>query len=345
MFYNGNKILSFNNTFNFCIGQRSVGKSFYFKKWLIHKYLKYKKRFINVYRYDTDIENKANKYFDNVVNNLYPDFKMILSKNTYLLINTKTNKEEVCGYVQAVNKMARMNSTDFSDVGNILFDEFITLDNTFIGGKSQPLKEPELFINFYQTVARGFKQTSRDVNTIFIANTVTLSNPYFIYFGIDKILRLGEKYVNLKNKNISIEFTQSEEITKEIEKTKFFKTIKNTKYADFAICNDFYLDNDNFVKKENPKNKKPLIRFICDNREYILYQTNKYFLFSDKKTNEKVIETISVTDKDFRPNYKKILSFKKSNIYKNITSLYEENQLYFTSQTSYKIFLFIFSIA
>ena len=344
-YYDGNKLLSYGNNINFCLGQRSVGKSFYFKKYVLHHYFKTKKKFIIVYRYDSDIELKGDNYLNNVIDAKYNNYSIKLQNlYEYILINKKTKKKKIIGYAISISKMARLNSADFSDVDIILFDEFITIDDKLIGGKTNPLKEANILINFYQTVARGYNKAIRDVKLIFISNTVTISNPYFVFFELDKKIRIGQSYINFKNKNITVEFTKNESITTEIKKSQFYKNIENTKYADFAIANDFYLDNNNFIIKKL-KNKKPLFNFICDNKTYTLYESKKWYLFSDDASNDKnIIDTITITDQDFKPQYKKILAFKKSKIYSEIIKMYENNYLYFNSQTAFRTFLFIFNI-
>ena len=51
MFYDYNKVLSYNAMFNFIIGERGVGKTFGAKKFCINRFLKYGEQFVYIRRY------------------------------------------------------------------------------------------------------------------------------------------------------------------------------------------------------------------------------------------------------------------------------------------------------
>ena len=50
IFYDGNRILTHNCLFNFIVGSRGNGKTFWFKKWAIEDFLKNEGQFIYVRR-------------------------------------------------------------------------------------------------------------------------------------------------------------------------------------------------------------------------------------------------------------------------------------------------------
>ena len=83
MFYDFNKLLSYNALLNFVIGERGVGKSFGAKKFVISDYLKNENEFVYIRRYKTELDNAYEGFFDQLQNEgLFLDhtFKITSSK-------------------------------------------------------------------------------------------------------------------------------------------------------------------------------------------------------------------------------------------------------------------------
>ena len=75
MYYDYNKVLSYNAMFNFIIGERGVGKTFGAKKFCINRFLKYGEQFVYIRRYKTEIKESAgdvNKFFGQMAD-FFPD--------------------------------------------------------------------------------------------------------------------------------------------------------------------------------------------------------------------------------------------------------------------------------
>ena len=87
MYYNGDKILNNPQPFNFLLGNRGTGKSFYWKRYLIRKWLKDRKQFIYVRRYKSDLDKIIPTLFDDVAPK-FPELKITTDK-------TKTNKKNM----------------------------------------------------------------------------------------------------------------------------------------------------------------------------------------------------------------------------------------------------------
>ena len=68
MFYDFNKLLSYNALLNFVIGERGVGKSFGAKKFVISDYLKSGNEFVYIRRYKTELDNAYEGLFDQLQN-------------------------------------------------------------------------------------------------------------------------------------------------------------------------------------------------------------------------------------------------------------------------------------
>lgn len=293
-YYDGNKLLMQARPFCFCVGSRSAGKSFYFKKRLISEFLKTGNQFIYVRRYKTDLDLVLPTFFDDVQHK-FPKDELEVRKNEFYI------NGELAGWAIPVSLFTKYKSVNFNHVRYIMFDEFLPEDGRYIGGKGKPYLEPELCFSFYQSVARGYNKPIREeVQFIFIANAVTRLNPYFIYFGIDRYLVEDIKF--LKKDSFALEITQNSEVNEEIKQSRFGLAINGTSYGEYAINNGFYLDNSNFI--ENPdKDMKYSFNFIIDGNMYSVW--NKVYedvLYVSDKVDRQHPRCYAITNADHSTN-------------------------------------------
>lgn len=116
--------------------------------------------------------------------------------------------EKILGYAAALSTFENLRGVDFSQIGIILYDEFI---------QTQPFRFDAFraFLNLYESVNRNRELTgSSPVTVIFLANTQELHNPILAGFdligSIEQMQRSGQKrfsrgdiYVELCNSSIS----------------------------------------------------------------------------------------------------------------------------------------------
>ena len=66
MYWNPNRILSYNRVLNYVIGGRGIGKTTGMKIYTTNRFLKHNEQFMYLKRYKTDIKNLAPKFFNTV---------------------------------------------------------------------------------------------------------------------------------------------------------------------------------------------------------------------------------------------------------------------------------------
>lgn len=321
-YYSCEKILSYNRIFNFIMGNRSAGKSFSIKNHVIKQWLYKKKQFIYVRRRDTDITSTAPTYFDDIAMK-YPDHVFAYKGGIFYIDG------EIAGYAIAVSLFLKYKSVAFPDVDTIVYDEFITEDRKYLGGKDNPYLEPELCLNFYQSVARGYGRPVREeVKFIFISNTVSLVNPYFTYFNIDKYLKSDTNFI--KTDAWVLEIASINEIKEEIARTQLGKLIKDTRYGNYALDNKFYLDNDEFIE-EAPAG----CWYVCT----VNYAGDSFGLWEDKQNNvyyfnekvEKYCKVIYSLDPDSHNCTSRLIS-RSGDVYKRLRNAFELGYIRFNCQ-------------
>lgn len=234
MYYDADKTLSRNRLFNFVIGPRGAGKTYGAKKRVIKNFLKDGSQFIYLRRYETEMPTSQMRNFFSDVSQEFPDTEFSCF-NATMKINGK-----VAGWYFPLSKGNVLKSIPFPNVKLIIFDEFII--NT--GMVRYLTNEVVTFLETYSTIARD-----RDVPVLFLANSITFINPYFVYFNIS--MEKGQRVKLMKD--ISVELYENPEFTEHMKNTRFGRIIANTSYGNYAIENEFLLDTDSFIEKL-PKN-------------------------------------------------------------------------------------------
>jgi hypothetical protein len=320
MWYDVDATLSHNCMINMILGNRSSGKTYGCQKRTIKNFLKDGSQFIYLRRYDTEFDGgKLDKFWD-AVRVEFPDVQFDV-KGRELLIN-----DEVAGYAAALSTAKKLKSVPFPNVTIILFDEFL-VEKGFI--KYLP-NEVECFLDFFETVAR----TRDNVTALLLSNALTVTNPYFLYFGIrlknkqyQHIPRIidGITYNNL----LMVELVQNEEFIDMKSKTKFGLLTAGTRYGGYAVQNQFLLDSDTFVMKRTPG-----ARYYCTLKymgtSYGIWVDNgegKMFLSEKIDPSNKLI--YSLTNDDHEPNMILIKSANKSPFLKTFVEYYNLGIVYF----------------
>lgn len=346
-YYDLSKLLSYHKPLYISLGNRNIGKTFAFKKHIIHKFLKNKEEFIILCRFKDEVNSLMKDYFIDVGNIYYKDYIFTNKSNRFYMVDKRTNKKMLIGYCYAVNQYLEIKKHPHPKVCTILFDEFLNEENNYIKNKNKPNLEVEMLLNIYQSIARGDGHIIRNnVKIILISNTITTANPYFDYFKIDTLIEKNQdnkKTKIIKSEGLVIEIKYDLEVARIIEKSKFNKLIKSTDYNEFAQNNKFYLDNNALIKTPPQNLKLHILYIIYDNKFYLLSsQKNIYYFYQTKKIINN-IPKFTYTDKDHRTNYLNFRLLKQNELYNMILETYYNGDLFFDKQITKNIFLLIFS--
>ena len=324
LYWDVKKTLSYNCLFNFVIGMRGVGKTFGSLEYALNRFkrnaTKGKKwQFLYVRRMKTELNKlttmRGGRLF-NAIQKKYPKDELKAESNV-LYCNG-----EVCGYAQALSTASILKSDSFPDVQLIIFDEFI-IDNS---GTYHYLKdEVTKFFDLYETVARG-----RDVTVLFLSNAVTITNPYFDFFHLDKpmngsIQRFG------KSQDILVEWTTNPNLSRLKKETRFGQIIDGTEYSDYAYDNEWLLDNTDFIGKKSMRStyfvtlryKETWIGVWFDNLQWL------YFISED--VDRQCNRVYSVTTDDHKPNVMLLKGAKKLNFMRNLIDAYKAGAIRYES--------------
>lgn len=236
LYYDPNKMLSYNRVLNFIIGARGIGKSYGMKKYPINRFLKHGEQFIYLRRYKDEIKKIRRNYFNDVMQE-FPDHKFVI-KGSEMFIDGK-----IAGWNIPLSSWQSEKSNSYPNVTTIIFDEFIReKDNS-----GYIPNEVDALLNFMDTVFRD-----RDnVRCICLSNAVSVVNPYFLYFGIVPDVK---KRFNAY-RDLLVEIPDSTDFSNERRKSRFGMLIDGTEYGDMSLDNEFVNDSNVFIERRSKESK------------------------------------------------------------------------------------------
>lgn len=235
LYYDGNKMLSYNRILNFVIGARGIGKSYFYKLHPIKRFLKYGEQWIYVRRYKPELK-KVTNYFNDVMRE-FPNHEFKIKGREFYIDG------KLAGWSIPLSTWQSEKSNAYPNVSTIIFDEFIReKDNS-----GYIPNEVDALLNLMDTVFRD-----RDnVRCICLSNAVSVVNPYFLYF--DLVPNINKRFNPYKD--ILIEIPDAKDFAAERRKTRFGSLIDGTTYGDMALDNEFTNDSQVFIDKRSKESK------------------------------------------------------------------------------------------
>jgi hypothetical protein len=312
LYYDPNKLLSYDRILNCVIGARGIGKSYGFKKYCVNRFLKHDKQFIYLRRYKDELKKIPN--FFNDIRDEFPntEFKV---KGRQFFINGKQ-----AGWAMPLSAWQSEKSNAYPDVETILFDEFIReKDNSgYI-----PNEVPAL-LNLMDTVIRN----RPNARCICLSNSVTIVNPYFLYFGL---IPNTEKRFNAYE-SIVVEIPDSKDFANERRKTKFGKLIDGTEYGEMSLDNTFVNDKVVFIEKRS-KESKFQFAVVYNGMTmgiWVDVEQGVMFLSNDYDPSSKLI--FALTTDDLSENALLMNNWKTNYYLKKMVSAFMKGYLRFDNQ-------------
>lgn len=240
IFYNFDKLFSYNFLMAFVIGERGCGKTFGSKVAMMKRYLKTGEQFIYLRRYKTELDTALATFWNDLIDNDYfPEHDLRVRKSKMLTEFTCDGK--ICGYAVPLSTANILKSTAFPKVKTIIFDEFL-LDTA---GTYRYLKnEVTMMLDVIETVGR-----LRDIQVIFLGNALNVHlSPYFAYFNLE--LPYNSEFKTFNDGLIVVNYIKNLAYRKAKKQSKFGKLIENTEYGRYAIDNEVLRESKDFIEKK-----------------------------------------------------------------------------------------------
>lgn len=302
-YYDGTKLLSMLDIngnkpeIYMCTTNRTGGKTTYFGRLCINRFLNKGEKFGLLYRYNYELDDIVDKFYKDLGSLFFPTYTMQSkrrAKGTFqeLFLNDKS-----CGYALSLNNADQIKKYShlFSDIQRMVFDEFQSETNHYCDN------ETKKFISIHTSIARGQGEQVRYVPVYMLSNPVSIINPYYVEMGISGRLKDDTKF--LRGDGFVLEQGYIESASIEQKNSGFNRAFSKNSYTAYSSECVYLNDNKAFVEKPAGKSK-----YLCTLRykgsDFALREyTESGLIYCDDKADSSFLTRISVTTDDHNINY------------------------------------------
>lgn len=327
-YYDGTKLLSLMDIngnkpeLYMCTTNRTGGKTTYFNRLAVNRFIKNGTKFALIYRYNYELADVGEKFFKDIQKLFFPKYTITAQNRAKGIYSELYLKEkgmynddedddkyigESCGYALTLNSADKIKNYShmFSDVEMIIFDEFQSETNRYCP------EEIRKFLSIHTSIARGQGEQVRYVPVYMLGNQVSIINPYYVELGITS--RLTEEVNFLRGDGFVLENGFIESASKAQKLSGLNRAFKNNEYVAYASENIYLNDNLAFVERPTDTVSKYLATIKYEGKEFgIREYKNLGYLYCDDKPDITFPYKISVTTDDHNINY---VMLQRNNIF------------------------------
>ena len=248
-YYDGTKLLSLTDIngnrpeIYMCTTNRTGGKTTYFGRLVVNRFLDKREKFGLLYRYNYELDVCAEKFFKDIGELFFNGYTMTSKKRAKGIYHELYLNGEPCGYAVSINSadQVKKNSHFFSDVKRLIFDEFQSESNTYCPN------EIKKFISVHTSMARGQGEQNRYLPVYMLSNPVSIINPYYVELGISS--RLTDETRFLRGDGFVLEQGFVESAADAQKSSGFNKAFARNSYVAYSSESVYLNDNKAFVDR------------------------------------------------------------------------------------------------
>ena len=311
--YRSDSMLRYNPLWALILGERSVGKSFEFKKRSINTpnsiwiYLRrtdvlrkdpknwktYTSDLLQANAIDIDAEYKVNSegiWVDGIQKVIFSALSTDSTAHSMnYLPDSMQETMQINKKSKSKSKQQTVDEDGIIEDNDSVIDDIIKAESTFdtkkpiskkivfeemLEPKGKYLKnEVEQLFEFYVTVDRY-----TNTQLFGIANLMSRYNPYFDYFGI---VPFTEEFRWFKEKTLLVQNVKLKAMEDFVKQQRFYNLVKGTDYADYLTNNTPWQD-DNFGIMSKSKEAKLAYNFRMHDKLFGIWYDQKYLYISTK---------------------------------------------------------------
>ena len=302
-YYDGTKLLSLTDIngnkpeIYMVTTNRTGGKTTYFGRLCINRFLDSGSKFGLIYRYNYEMDDVVDKFYKDIGSLFFKNHVMSSKRRASGIFHELFLDEKPCGYAISLNSADQIKKYShlFNDIDRLIFDEFQSETNHYCTDEIKKL------LSIHTSIARGQGKQVRYVPVYMLSNPVSIINPYYVKLGISSRLRDDTKF--LRGDGFVLEQGFVESASKEQMQSGFNKAFADDDYVAYSTQAVYLNDNKSFIDKPNGKS-----HYICtlkfENCEYGVREfAESGFLYCDDKPDKTFPTRISVTTDDHDINY------------------------------------------
>lgn len=302
-YYDGTKLLSMLDIngnkpeIYMCTTNRTGGKTTYFGRLCINRFLDKGEKFGLLYRYNYELDDIVDKFYKDLGSLFFPNYTMTSKRRAKGTFQELFLNEKSCGYALSLNNADQIKKYShlFSDIQRMIFDEFQSETNHYCDN------ETKKFISIHTSIARGQGEQVRYVPVYMLSNPVSIINPYYVEMDISGRLKDDTKF--LRGDGFVLEQGYIESASIEQKNSGFNRAFSKNSYTAYSSECVYLNDNKAFVEKPAGKSK-----YLCTLRykgsDFALREyTESGLIYCDDKADSSFLTRISVTTDDHNINY------------------------------------------
>lgn len=320
-YYDGTKLLSMKDINGrtpeifMCTTNRTAGKTTYFGRLCVNRFLDKGEKFGLIYRYNYELDDCADKFFKDI-GNLFFKGKVMMSKRRASGIFHELYLDGIsCGFAISLNSCDQLKKYShlFSDIKRLLFDEFQSESNHYCSDEIKKL------LSVHTSIARGNGEQIRYVPVYMLSNPVSIINPYYIELGISERLRDDTKF--LKGDGFVLEQGFNESASTAQKDSGFNRAFARNAYVAYSAECVYLNDSKAFIDKPTG-NSRYIGTLKYNGREYgIREYYDLGIVYCDDRPDGTYRYKVTVTTDDHEINY---VMLKRNDIFiANLRYLFE----------------------
>lgn len=302
-YYDGTKLLSLTDIngnkpeIYMCTTNRTGGKTTYFGRLVVNRFLDKREKFGLLYRYNYELDDCAEKFFKDIGELFFHGYTMTSKKRAKGIYHELYLNGEPCGYAVSINSadQVKKNSHFFSDVKRLIFDEFQSESNTYCPN------EIKKFISVHTSMARGQGEQNRYLPVYMLSNPVSIINPYYVELGISS--RLTDETRFLRGDGFVLEQGFVESAADAQKSSGFNKAFARNSYVAYSSESVYLNDNKAFVDRPQGVGRY-MATLKYNGQTYGIREfADAGVIYCDDRADETFPLKITVTTDDHELNY------------------------------------------
>ena len=248
-YYDGTKLLSLKDIngnkpeIYLCTTNRTGGKTTYFGRLCINRFLNHGEKFGLIYRYNYELDDITDKFFKDIGSLFFPNMSMTSKRRASGIYHELFLDEKSCGYAFSLNSADQIKKYShlFADIERMLFDEFQSETNHYCND------EIKKFISIHTSISRGQGEQVRYVPVFMLSNPVSIINPYYVELGISERLRNETHF--LRGNGFVLEQGYVDSASKAQKESGFNRAFYKNSYVAYSSECVYLNDNKAFIEK------------------------------------------------------------------------------------------------
>lgn len=220
---------------------------------------------------------------------VYPEYSSKTKIATFYR-EEENNQRFPVGYGVALSTFSNLRGVDFSDVNDIVFDEFLKQR-----GNRKLRAAGSSLLHLYETVNRNREIEGEDpVIMKLLANSVTLNSDILLAMNavstIAHMMTKHQKKATLAERKLYVELIDKADFRALKEQTALYQLTKGSAFSDEALDNVFVDDDMSFVKKVPLNEYNPFCSFGKDYSMYTHKHREEWYIAA-KQTKSPIMLT------------------------------------------------------